>query len=121
MRHRAKRVKQTVSIFDRQLQAAYQPPDREEMVLEIKRLLDLHGLVASDELIAELMAKSLVEATEGLDETSEDYKEAVKSLKDALLAGMYKSNWMDDRWVQQKVEREGKEPLPVSHRRRRRT
>jgi len=113
MRHRRKKVSHRTSIFECQMQAAFQPPERDAAVQAIKQLLDLDGLVDADVLIGQKLDEMM--ASPEYEEV--DPKEAVEELKKAVKEAVLKSNWMDDKWVEAKYERQlGREPHKTCHR-----
>lgn len=116
MRHRRRKVNHTTSIFECQLQAAFQPPEREALVEEIKSILDLDGLVPADSMVQDRVDALLAEL--GLDlMDAKEAEEAVAAAKTVIIAAIRKSCWMDDNWVKEKVERAGKTPHKICHRR----
>lgn len=97
------------SIFDRQLQAAFQPQDHTDAVNKVKAALDLYALRGEEHLRAVL--DELRE--EGFDD---------EGISTVLQQASSRSNYMNSKWVQGQIETKGLDlhKMATVHRRRRR-
>ena len=98
----ATRIKFGRSVFECQLQAAFQPPERDEAVQQAKAVFDLYTLGDGE--------RKLTALTHELEEQGF----STEGISSILQEAARKSNYMDNRWVEGTLNSQGLSVLPMT-------